>query len=443
MKKKLHNKLRWVFGSERIEKLFKSIITLITGNGLAMIMGFFSQAILVNMVGLSTFGNVTLIVSYVQVIDSIVNFQSWQALIKYGATYKNDELHLKPYLKEAFIVDASTSILGTFVAILFADIVCGTFLGWSKELVNLVKMYSFTILFHLEGMAIGYLRIMDKFKQLSICTVVISIVKFFMILIAYYIRRDIYMCVLIYALTDILVYLSQLFIALYDMKKKNLLHGIIKCKMPEFTKFFSFSMYTSLATTLDIPIKQLDVFIISRVLSVEAVAVQKIFNTLLNIFNKVTVPISQVVYPSFSTQIGENKVTESIHDVKKISKLIFVAGVPIAFVIGITSPIWLKILYSVEVATYWKVFLIEAIFRVCSLSFIAVHPLFTAMGFVKQNIPIMAVSNMIYFILSIALGMIFGLYGIAIAYLVQLIIVVTLKYKYIKSFLIDHLSQEQ
>lgn len=420
-------------GTERFVAITKNIMTLITGNGIAMGIGFFSSALQIRLLGLTVFGQATLIITYVQVIDSIFNFQSWQALIKFGAAYKNDPRQLKPYVKEAFIIDASTAIAGTAISILLVDLICGGFLKWNSTMLFLAKFYSMTTLFHIEGMPIGYLRIVDKYKEMSACTVGVSIIKFSLVIFVYNIRSDIYACIFLNAIVDILSYIFQFIIALYYLHKNQILEGIIKCKMPKLKSFFEFSIYTSIASTLDIPIKQLDVFIVSKVLSVEAVAVQKTFNTLLSMFNSICTPISHVFLPSFSEQLAANNIDESISDVKKVKKIILIIGIPTAIVLGLTSPLWLTLLYSQEVASYWCVFLIEAVLRVFSLSFIAIHPLFTAMGFVKKNISIMLISNVIYFISAIILGINFGLYGLAIAYAAQLLIVVVMKSHYIRN----------
>lgn len=435
MFRKLKEILLRALGTERFATIVKNIMTLITGNGIAMIIGFFSSALQIRLIGLTVFGQATLIITYVQVIDSIFNFQSWQALIKFGATNKNNPRQLKPFVKEAFIIDASTAIVGTVISIILVDVICGSFLKWNSTMLFLAKMYSLTILFHIEGMPIGYLRIIDKYKEMSACTIMVSIVKFLLVIFVYNIRRDIYSCIALNAIVDILSYIFQLIVAFYYLYKNQILEDIISCKMPELKSFFVFSVYTSIASTLDIPIKQLDVFIVSKVLSVEAVAVQKTFNTLLSMFNNICTPISHVFLPSFSSQLAANNIDESISDVKRVNKIILSSGIPIAIVLGITSPLWLELLYSHEVASYWCVFLVEAIIRVCSLSFIAIHPLFTAMGFVKKNISIMLISNAIYFISAIILGIFFGLYGLAISYAVQLMIVVVMKSHYIRSYI--------
>ena len=423
MFKKIKDRIQ---SNKKISAFLKNVSVLVTGNIFTILIAVAINAVVVKFIGLEQFGYFTLIIAYVAVVDSVINFQSWQALIKYGAQYGDNQEELRPLIKNAFIVDISTAFLGTVIAIALAKPICGSWLGWSDDMVFLCRLYSITIFFHLEGMPTGYLRIIGKFKSFSICAVAASLVKLIIVIIGFVLKTDARIVLLAYAIADILLYVLPFCVALYYLRKNNI-RGWLFQKTREFKSFFTFSAYTSLSTTLDIPIKQFDVFIISKVLSVEAVAIQKIFNSLLSYFNKITTPISQVLYPQVAQQVSEKKEKEAYRDVKKICGIIFLVGMAMAVVLSSTSFAWLKWLYNDETAVYWLVFAVDCFARVISMTFVPIHPFFIALGHVRKNIPIMLVSNTVYFIAALFLGKYLGLYGIAIAYLIQMAIVVVAK----------------
>ena len=75
---------RW-FKEDSFRLLFKNAGTLLSGNMIAWILGLITFAITARILGPTQFGIFVLITTYVTIVDKILNFQSWQALIKYGA----------------------------------------------------------------------------------------------------------------------------------------------------------------------------------------------------------------------------------------------------------------------------------------------------------------------------------------------------------------------
>ncbi len=80
----LNTLYRW-FKDEGFRLLFKNAGTLLSGNMIAWILGLITFAITARILGPTQFGIFVLITTYVTIVDKILNFQSWQALIKYGA----------------------------------------------------------------------------------------------------------------------------------------------------------------------------------------------------------------------------------------------------------------------------------------------------------------------------------------------------------------------
>ncbi len=106
-----------------------------------------------------------LALQYMNLIDGIVNFQSWAGVIKYGseAIVEKREDKLAAIFKSGFIIDIATAGLGSIIALLILPTVAN-FMHWDSNLVLLAALFSVEILFHLEGTSIGILRLYDKFK---------------------------------------------------------------------------------------------------------------------------------------------------------------------------------------------------------------------------------------------------------------------------------------
>ena len=99
----------------------------------------------------------------------------------------------------------------------------------------------------------------------------------------------------------------------------------------------------------------------------------------------------------------------------RLGAIFTIIATPIVLLIAITSQWWLAF-FGPEFAEEWHVFTLFLIIAAFGVAFISIHPLFTAMGYVKQNFVILGVANGIYVVLALALGSMLGLLGIILAY---------------------------
>jgi len=75
-----------------------------------------------------------LIDAYVRIVDKLVNFQSWQFIIKYGsdALTSKDSSGFKALVKLGSIVDACTAVIGCAVSVMLAGVIA-RWQNWSPK----------------------------------------------------------------------------------------------------------------------------------------------------------------------------------------------------------------------------------------------------------------------------------------------------------------------
>lgn len=131
----------FIKGSLVFNRLLKNAGKLLSGEVAASGISLITMAFAARALGPEQFGILALIQAYVVIVDKTINFQSWQALIKYGsdALTDRDDNSLKGLIKFGFFLDISTSILGAIVAVLGAKIF-GVYMDWESETVNLAKI---------------------------------------------------------------------------------------------------------------------------------------------------------------------------------------------------------------------------------------------------------------------------------------------------------------
>src|SRR5512140_3399038 len=116
--------LKNTFASGTFKKRFKNTGFLIGGDTVSSVLGVLTFAITARALGAEKLGMLVLIDAYVRIVDKLVNFQSWQFMIKYGSdtlATKNSS-GFKALVKLGTIVDACTAVIGCAISVALAGL---------------------------------------------------------------------------------------------------------------------------------------------------------------------------------------------------------------------------------------------------------------------------------------------------------------------------------
>ena len=136
--------------------------------------------------------------------------------------------------------------------------------------------------------------------------------------------------------------------------------------------------------------------------------------------------------PQFSELSAKGEKNRGYSVVLKIKKAILRIIGPIALILGITSPFWLKILYGDIYAKNWYILLFYLLVQTYALSYTTIHSYFLSLNKSKQSALYCCIANVVYMILAILLVKTWGMFGIVFSYLIQVLIVIKLKERDIK-----------
>ena len=103
--------------------------------------------------------------------------------------------------------------------------------------------------------------------------------------------------------------------------------------------------------------------------------------------------------------------------------------------VGVTSYFWLGKLYDMTYANYWYILFIYLMIQTYALSYTTIHPFFITLGNMRINAIIEFTANIAYLIVSYILVRAMGLLGITIAFLIQILLNIFLKYFCIKKMI--------
>jgi polysaccharide biosynthesis protein len=420
------------------KNLFKNSFWAFFGDASASAITFIISIILIKIIGSESYGILILAQSYMNIMDVIINIQSWRSTIQYGqkAIVDGNDKELHSYVKLGCIMDISTAILCFIISILLPNLI-GGFLHWSNEMILCSEIFAITIISHFAGTPTAILRLFNKYNLVALSKTLAAIFKITAIVAYYLITKNLNLVssTIIFMLTDFIGNILLVIFAFYHYSKKYKIADIIKAKMPKDAKsFISYTLWGTLSEIVDLPVQTIDVFIVS-VLGNATVAIYKIFKQIIGIISKVTGPIQQSILPQFSELSAKGNEKRGFEVVIKIHKTILKYTLPISILVGATSYIWLGKLYDMTYANYWYILFIYLMIQTYALSYTTIHPFFITLGNMRINAIIEFTANIVYLIVSYILVRAMGLLGITIAFLIQILLNIFLKYFCIKKMI--------
>ncbi len=419
-----------------VAKFLKNFLISFLGEGGASFISFISTVLLISIIGNSNYGILVVAYSFILIVDNVVNFQAWHAMISFGsdAIEKDDYEALERLIKIGTIIDVVTAIIGLILALSTASFFSGLF-GWNAQTTQSIYILSFIILFNFTGTSVGIIRLLDRFLLYSVFRIVSEILKLVLIVVfCLVLKMGLMGAAFAYALGYIFGYVLFFIMFLNEIRKHKLLSfkRIIKCDIKQdWKKVFRFTFWTSLTASADIPVQQFDTIFLSM-LSYELVAVFKVYKQIGQVLNKFTTPIKQAIMPLFSELISKEKYHECYAYYKKMIAKGNVLMAPFVIILTGASLLFLHLTLDPIYVNHWPVLFVYLLLRGFALSFAPIHPLFIALGQVKQNFYISLIANSLYIAVVWLMIQFIGIWAILLGLLVEYLVVMVIKQKVVK-----------
>lgn len=308
-----------------LKRLFKNSSVLFGGSTIAGLMGLASISFTARSLGVEMLGVFAIIQSYTIIIDRLVNFQCWQAIIKFGADLlKQDKKEeLKSLVKFCTVLDIATAVAGCILAAVIVYFF-GQWKQWHHQTIYAAMLYSLWILFNLKGTPIGLLRLFNKFKPIAAASIIAASLKLILAICAYMFSGSLIIFVGIWVIAG-LVESALLLWAGWQRVNKNTGGNFLKAKLNVIAKdknIWKFTLYTNLNQSFRLASKEMDVLIIGTVLGTAATGIYKVARQFAWILAHLIEPVHQAIYPELAYIIAEKRFLDLKHIMAKTSAAI-------------------------------------------------------------------------------------------------------------------------
>ncbi len=287
------------------ERLIKNASFLLAGNTVALLLGLASTALTARALGVQAFGLLALIRSYVMTIDWLVNFQSWQAMIRYGADVlaRGDTAALKRLLTFGFLLDVSMAILGALIAVLGAGLV-GRWQGWDPKTIELTGLCSLSIACNLTGMPKAVLRLFNRFDRFAWQQVLLGVIKLVGVALAFAGGAGLRVFVLVWMATDMLGYVLLFVMAWWELRQQGL-DGVltltsVRGVAAAHPGLWQFVWTTKISGSIRTALKELDTLTVGGLLGASAAGLYQVTKQCTKVIDQFVDPLGQALYPELS-----------------------------------------------------------------------------------------------------------------------------------------------
>lgn len=409
---------------DNFKKILKNSLIVLTGNVGANIFGLLSVSIFSQSMGVKIFGFYVLFITFIEIIDKIFNFQTWQAFIKYAIDFQihKEKNNLMMLLKYCFLID----LYSLCVAFVIAYLSVAPFMKFFDipfEYVHLVMIMAVSFVFNVFDISIGIFRVFDEFKVQSKIAVTASFIKLtgFSLVAITIPSFDNFVYAVIFSqfiTFSLKLYYSKIILNNNGYKVDDIFKEAIDYKVISELKILSFIIYNNFNIAVRMVSRQLDVVIIGKLYGAEVVAIYRIAKDTGGIIGRLTDPIYQTIYPELANLLASGKKDEAKEVAIKVSKFTGLAGIVVYVFFILFGSFAINVAFGSAFIDAYDIVIIYFIAIMISIITLPLTPILFSYGLAKEALYNQVLATLAYVVVLYPLVLYYDAIGAAVAYIV-------------------------
>lgn len=278
--------------------------TLFAGDAASSLFGLLSLVLMARVLGPEQLGILAAIQAYVSTVGVLVNFQSWHAIVSYGARALADQdtVAFERLIRVGTLLDLISALVGAVVAALVA-VVVGPLLSWDAATTRLAALFCVTIALDLSGTPKGVLRMFDRFGQLSSVTLLTAGLKCAAVAVAAFFQAGLDTFVVI---TGAAIVLDRLLLCMLGWRVliQRGHGGALRRSSEGFgdapAGLWPFVWTTNASSSLGIVTRELDILIVAGVLGPSSAGLYRVARQFAALLSRPFEALYHAVYPELA-----------------------------------------------------------------------------------------------------------------------------------------------
>ncbi|NWG71008.1 MAG: lipopolysaccharide biosynthesis protein [Parvularculaceae bacterium] len=249
-------------------RIFRNAGALMSGKALGGVLSLAYLAIAARSLGPTEMGFLVLAHAYAMVVAGVARFQSWQAVIRFGApmVQTRDARGFKSLIRYSVRLDILSAVFSIGVALLFVGPVARS-MDWPAQAMPWVYAYCATVPFLVAATPTGVLRLFDRFKMLGWQLSIMPVTRFFGAIALFIFDGGLSGFLFVWILSAVLDGASLWILGWRELDKRGLLPSLRRdpALRPD-REWLPFMIKTTLSCTVDLARTNLPVLIVGAVL---------------------------------------------------------------------------------------------------------------------------------------------------------------------------------
>ncbi|EIT7143531.1 oligosaccharide flippase family protein [Vibrio vulnificus] len=397
--------------------MFKNISWLTIANVLSAVSSFIYIPFLIEAFGLEIYGQIVIVQTVVAIAIALSNLNTWQGIIQYCIDGVNKSLYFKLILR-----DFSYSIIVTVVTVVLYILLYDKFSGIDQNKYILLFLI-FSVPFVPCNISIAVFRINEIYVNQAIIEIAQYILR--LVLVLYFSHVE---SLTGYVLSVVILDIVK-WIGLNILASSFLIEGN---ENVDLNKIYKFSFWAWLSQIIQLPSSQFDKVFVSATLGAEITGVYNVLKRISMAILFVTNPIYQILYPTYKRLVNTSHVNEIRKVYFKFTAVILVVlifwfgGTNLLYEYWITVFLSNNVLLALPIDTR-DIYIAMSVGYFIILTFVPIHPLFTAMGYAKGTTIFNFMGSVVNLAVVYLLIDYLGVYSIIIGFLLSDIIIISSK----------------
>ena len=313
-----------------LRRLARNAGTLIIGNVMQSCVGLVSLALTARLLGAADFGRLVVAIAYAAIVTQLIGFQSWQAVIKYGAgaLEQGDVRQFMGIVRAGITLDVAAAVVAALLAVA-GVMLGGNLVGIDSQSHAVAILASLAIVTNIVGTPTALLRMFDRYRLFIVQSFLTSVVKLIFVALAAWRGGGLWEFALAWVGSQVFGYLLLAALALRELAKRQPLRGAAQPlrvtfrQHPDLARFFVFTNLNTTARTL----RDLDVPLLALVLGASATGHFKLARQLAATLNKIIDPFFVAIYPDLARLHATGRSDSALQLVRRSSLTLGACGV--------------------------------------------------------------------------------------------------------------------
>ena len=262
--------------------------------------------------GLEQFGVLMLIHSFIMAIAKAVRFQTWQALVHYGAKAQDasDTPRLQRIIQFTGFVDILTAFLAFGVVWIGSGPAVDLF-GLDPALVGTTQLYgSVIVVMVLNGTPSGILQLFDRFDRIAWQTIIAPCIRFIGSIYLFLTQGSLLEFLMVWYAAEFFAAFILIVMGVINLREEHLLSGLLRpskrALKPE-SGIWRYVGGTQLASTLDLSGTHLPILFVGGILGPGAAGLYRVAKEFAGVLLKPSTKIfGQAIYPDLARLSAQN-----------------------------------------------------------------------------------------------------------------------------------------